>query len=179
MGWIGVYNNMGIGIMLAYVQQLANNKNESYNYTICQIMLLTIPILAIFLNAKLLITINHKTRVQWVTALFAFSYLLFAIVIQTQSLFMSVVTSIVVVFASKLGEATIMGYLKGVPQELITSFTTGVGGSIFFAFFAQLWFMIFGLNQTHWTLLFMLATLPTYYSSFMWIERNRIEHKQF
>ena len=38
-----------------------------------------------------------------------------------------------------------MGYMKGVPQELIVSFCSGMGASTFFAFFTTIMFMEFGL----------------------------------
>jgi len=48
--------------------------------------------------------------------------------------------------AKSIGEATIMGFMKGVPQELVVTFCSGMGSSSFFAFFTSLFFMEFGLE---------------------------------
>lgn len=71
-----------------------------------------------------------------------------------------------------------MGYMKGIPQELVVTFCSGMGSSTFFAFFSSLFFMEFGLELSHYFLVLAVLVLPLY-TGFMWIESNRLRFKQF
>jgi len=80
--------------------------------------------------------------------------------------------------AKSLGTATIIGYIKAVPQEMIVTFCSGMGASSFFASFTTLVFIEFGLESSGFFLALSLLIFPLY-ANFMWIEQKRLEFKQF
>ena len=83
-------------------------------------------------------------------------------------------------FATAIGESTIIGYIKAVPQEMFTMYTMGKAIGMFFETATLLILMMFGLHVVVFVIPFTLFLLPfIYYSSFMWIEVNRKNHAQF
>ena len=72
-------------------------------------------------------------------------------------------------FSRWIGEATVMGYIKAIPQELVVPFSSGTGAACYFACITKLLLFEFGLNKAAYLLLLSLFIFP-YYSSFMWVE---------
>lgn len=78
--------------------------------------------------------------------------------------------------AKSLGTATIIGYIKSIPQEMIVPFCSGMGASSFFTSFTTLIFIKFGLQLSGFFLVLGLLIFPLY-ASFMWIEQKRKQFK--
>jgi len=74
-----------------------------------------VPVIAVFMNASFLITINHDIRLLGTCALFLISYLALATSIYYNSLPFGLLCCMINSFAKSIGEATIMGYMKGIP----------------------------------------------------------------
>ncbi len=140
------------------------------------VFLQTVPVIALYVNATFLITINHDIRLLGTSVIFLVSYLTLAASIMYSSLQFALMACIINQFAKSIGEATVMGYMKGIPQELVVTFCSGMGSSTFFAFFSSLFFMEFGLELSHYFLVLAVLVLPLY-TSFMWIESNRLRFK--
>lgn len=111
----GLVNNIGIGVLVAYTSQLASEKNQNYNFAMFCVFLQTVPIIAVFLNAQFLIQINHEIRVLGTCIVFLLSYMTLAGSIVYDSLPLALLSCMVHQFAKSIGEATVMGYMKGVP----------------------------------------------------------------
>lgn len=80
--------------------------------------------------------------------------------------------------ARSIGEATILGYLKALPQELIVSFGTGSGVATFFYMFIALLLQEMSIWKHASFLILALLVIP-YFHFFAWMEDNRLFHKQF
>jgi hypothetical protein len=91
----GLFNNIGIGVFLAYTSSFASLINENYNFAMFCVLLQTVPILAVFMNAAFLITINHDIRLLITCIIFILSYILFAFSVTYSSLMYAVVACIV------------------------------------------------------------------------------------
>lgn len=74
-----------------------------------------------------------------------------------------------------MGEATVMGYIKGIPQELVVPFSSGTGAAYYFASITKLILFEFGHLWASYLLLPAILIIP-FYQMFMWIEGNRKEH---
>lgn len=76
------------------------------------------------------------------------------------------------------GEATVLGYMKALPQELIVPFSTGQGVAVFFELFSSL--CVSELNMWSNSIFVFLAMIVIpYYHLFAWVEDQRLFHKQF
>ena len=84
------------------------------------------------------------------------------------------IAAIVAVFTESIGEATILGYLKGIPQELISAF--GIGSEIarLFSIFAFA-VMSGNLNNAIFFFPVMLMVGP-YILCFGFIDERRMAH---
>ena len=115
-----------------------------------------------------------------VTLLFVLSYVLLAVTMFFQdddiALPCGQIALIIHQFARSLGEASFIGYLKAVPQELIVSFGSGTGAADFFGIVTSLVLSEFGMARSPLLLLAVLLTFP-YYTFFLWVEHYRMIHK--
>ena len=123
---------------------------------------------------------EHEKRMLNVTILFLLSYLCLAVTMYWQdydiALPFGYVALIVHQIARSLGEASFIGYLKAVPQELIVSFGSGTGVADFFGIVTALILSEFGMARSPYLLFLALLMFP-YYMSFLWIENYRLKHK--
>ena len=89
------------------------------------------PILARMYNANYLIQKPHDIRLFYVCMFQALAYSLLAcaIVYPTESFGIPCASLAALIFQASraIGEATIVGYIKAIPQELICTFGTGTG----------------------------------------------------
>ena len=106
--------------------------------------------MALVFNSYFLIQIPHDKRIFGLSASFLFSYVALAAAMINQESPMSMLYVLVACithsFAKTLGEACILGYLKAIPQEMVVTFSSGTGASIFFTSFSTLFFQEFGLD---------------------------------
>lgn len=77
------------------------------------------------------------------------------------------------------GEATVLGYMKALPQELIVPFSTGQGVAVFFELFSSLSLQELDLWNSNQIFVFLAMLVLPYYHLFAWIEDKRLFHKQF
>ena len=176
---VGLINNIGIGIFVAYTSSLANYFGQNFYFVVFEVGLQAVPILAIIFNSSYLIKVQHQRRLKHVCVLFLASYLTMAYAIFNQknetSLYFAFAACIIYNFSRWIGEATVMGYIKGIPQELVVPFSSGTGAACYFASITRLMLFEFGLSGASYLLLPGLLIVPLY-QMFMWIEGNRKEH---
>jgi len=68
-----------------------------------------------------------------------------------------------------------MGYIKGIPQELVVPFSSGTGAACYFASITKLMLFEFGHLWGSYLLLPGIFIVP-FYHMFMWIDGHRKEH---
>ena len=138
------------------------------------------PILARMLNAGYLIQTPHDMRI-FFCCLFqflAFILLLAAIVFPNESVGIPCASLAALLFGATkaVGEATIVGYIKSIPQELICTFGTGTGiGDAFQAIFT-IAITKFGIGAIDYSMFFAFLLVP-YFLFFKYFETARLKHK--
>lgn len=176
---VGLVNNIGVGVLVSFTSELADKHNFNYNFAMFVVFLNAVPILALFLNAYLLIQTSHQKRVLGVSAIFFLSYVLLAAALWWQLMSFSVTLAVLSVvlhrLASSIGEATVLGYIKSVPQEMVVTFSSGTGASFFVETVSSLLFSYLGWGKVAGFLVLALALFP-YVISFRWIARQSTTH---
>ena len=104
-----------------------------------------------FSNAFFLLNYSHASRILICTILMLMSYLLLALSLMESAtvsgFYWSLVSCCLHGFSQSLGEATLMGYLKALPSDLVQTFGSGTGLSGFAGIFAIL--ILQGLGMSH------------------------------
>ena len=75
MFMVGLINNIGIGVLVAYTSTLASSQDQNYNFALFIVFLQTVSVLSIAFNAYFMIQIKHETRLMIACGLFVLSYL--------------------------------------------------------------------------------------------------------
>jgi len=140
---IGFINNAGLGVMIIYTMNLSAEFNRNLQYAMFVVFVQAVPIVARIFNSLFFIQISHESRLIFTCILFILSYTSIALSIRSSNredvaLPCAIVGCILHQLGRSIGEATILGYLKALPQELICSFGTGSGVSTFFYIFIAL-----------------------------------------
>ena len=91
------------------------------------VALQAVPPIVVLVNARFFMRTSHMSRVALSALLMVASYATFAYSFYYEDLMMAYVCCVLGVAASTIGEASIMGYFKAVPQELLMTFTSGQG----------------------------------------------------
>ena len=116
---VGLLNNVGIGILIAYSATLASNHGYNYNFAMFTVFLQAVPILAIAFNAYYFIQIDHSKRIFAVCIILVVSYMILAFAVMLQdypvSIFFACLACVVCNFGRIIGEVTINGYIKAIP----------------------------------------------------------------
>jgi hypothetical protein len=81
-------------------------------------------------------------------------------------------------FGRAVGEATILGYIKAIPQETVITFGTGSGVAVFYQIFTTILLNELGLWENFSFLILALMVIPLF-AFFAWVEDHRLFHKQF
>ena len=76
-----------------------------------------------------------------------------------------------------IGESTIVGYIKAIPQELVCTFGTGTGLGDIFQTICTLAIVHYGLSSMNYFILLAFSLLP-YFMFFTYMEQARLSHKQ-
>ena len=76
-----------------------------------------------------------------------------------------------------IGEATVVGYIKAIPQELVPAFGTGTGLGDGFQTLTTLAILHFGIQSMNYALGLAFLVLP-YFFFFTYFEHARLSHKQ-
>lgn len=79
--------------------------------------------------------------------------------------------------AKTIGESTIVGYIKAIPQELICTFGTGTGIGDLFNTLTTLAIVHYGIEAADYSLFFSFLLIP-YFMCFTYFENARLSHKQ-
>lgn len=75
-------------------------------------------------------------------------------------------------FSQAFGEATLMGYLKGLPSDLVMTFGSGTGVSGFTGVLSVLFLQALGVSQGRAFLVLALFVIP-YFVAFSWVDDKR------
>ena len=128
---LGIGNSVGWGVMIAYLQLLSAKFDRTLQFTRFVVFVQAVPIIGRCLNATYWITIPHYIRMFYVVCFQCVSYglLITTMIIPTETYGCNVATIAVTLFtfARVVGEATIVGYMKALPQELIATYGLGTG----------------------------------------------------
>ena len=82
-------------------------------------------------------------------------------------------------FAKAVGEATLVGYLKALPQELIATYGMGTGLSDCIATLVMMMAINFGMTWSYYFTFICICLIAPFYLTFLWFEERRLEHAQF
>ena len=89
------------------------------------------------------------------------------------------IACIIFMFCRATGEATIVGFMKALPQELIATYGTGTGLSDCIATGVILTMINFGVQWSYYFVFLFLCLVPVYFNCFIWFEEVRQEHAQY
>lgn len=146
---LGLGNSVGFGIMIAYLNLLSAKFDRSLQFTQFVVFINAIPIIGRFINATFLITKVHYIRIFHVmlAQIAAYIFLITAMVSADEDIGIPCATAacVIFMFAKSIGEATIVGFMKALPQELIATYGTGTGLSDCFATLVMLMMVNFGI----------------------------------
>ena len=127
---IGFSNEVHTPIIVAYSALYALNHDYLQDFSMFICFVLGIPILARTINARWFVVYNHRPRIYMVCKGFVVSYIIVIIsyLVPMQSatvLTLLSLAAIISTFTTSIGEASMIGYLKGIPQELIFLYNMG------------------------------------------------------
>ena len=161
---LGFINNVGLGVMLAFLGQLSSNYDRNLQFAQFTVAVMAVPILARFLNAYFFIQTLHDIRVFLVACFFIVSYifLTFAFIFPDEQIGIPFASLAVIIysFARSIGESTIVGYIKAIPQELVCTFGTGTGMSDCFQSLTTLIILHFGMDSVNYALFLAVLIVP-------------------
>jgi len=86
---------------------------------------------------------------------------------------------IIFAFCKAVGEATLVGYMKALPQELIATYGMGTGLSDAIATGVMMMGINFGMTWCYGFAVFGVFLVPGFYLTFLWFEERRLDHVQF
>ena len=128
---LGLGNSFAFGIMLAYLNLLSAKFDRSLQYVQFVVFIQAVPIVARFLNATFFIRTAHYIRLFNVVIMQLISYFLLIISMiffdEDIGILTATAATVIFAFAKVIGEATIVGFLKALPQELIATYGMGTG----------------------------------------------------
>ena len=84
--------------------------------------------------------------------------------------------AIVFQVSRSIGESTILGYIKAIPQELVCIFGTGTGLGDSFQTVINMFMLYYGTKYMHYMVLFAFTLIP-YFIFFTYFEEQRLSHK--
>eukprot|EP00347_Sterkiella_histriomuscorum_P003594 403363688 len=174
---LGFVDYLGFFVINAFTQQLADDFDRNYFFCVFLVFLNALSCIARFTNALFFIRIQHVTRIMLNSVLMLTSYMLLTLaVLKYQgdyfSFQLSIVASLLHCFAQAFGETVLMGYLKGLPSDLIMTFGAGTGLAGFTDCFTVLFLTAVGVISSKGLLILGLSVIP-FYMSFMWIDDKR------
>jgi CLN3 protein len=183
MFFIGFINNASIGVMLMYTSSLSAEMDRNLEFAMYVVFLQAVPIIANIINSLWFINTSHESRLIVASICFICSYILIAFSIndrqdEDMSLPFAIAACLVNQLGRSIGEATVLGYMKALPQELIVAFGTGQGTGSFFNLFIGLILAELSIWK-HTSFLILAVLVIPYFHFFAWIEDQRLFHKQF
>ena len=177
---LGIGNSVGYGVMIAYLQMISAKNDRTLQFTQFVVFIQAVPIIGRFINATFLIKKVHYLRIFQVMIgqLFAYLLLIIAMIAGSSPIAMPLATSacIIFMFCRAIGESTIVGFMKALPQELIATYGTGTGLSDCFATGVMLTMVNFGIGWSYYFLFVSLCLVPVYFNCFIWFESVRQDH---
>ena len=125
------------------------------------------PILARMYNANYLIQTPHDLRLFYVSMfqVIAYCFLSIAVMFPNESVGIPCASLAALIFQGSraIGEATIMGYIKAIPQELVPMFGTGTGLGDAFQTVTTLAILHYGMSSMNYALCFSFLVLPYFF----------------
>ena len=116
---IGFINDVGFGVMLAWLSSLSSKYDRNLQFMQFGIFVQAVPILARAINAKYSIQTGHQKRMGHITIAFLFSYLILALSVffpnENFGIPLASLACVLYQIARSFGEATIVGYMKAIP----------------------------------------------------------------
>ena len=102
------------------------------------------------LSARFLLQVTHGSRLLVASGLMLTSYMLLAYSMLADNVtgfYWCIAACLCHGCSQAIGEATVMGYLKGLPSDLVMTFGSGTGLSGFFGVLTVLFLNALGLSQ--------------------------------
>lgn len=128
---LGFGNSCGYGIMITYLLMLSSKFDRNLQYVQFVVFIQAVPIIGRFLNATYFIQTAHYIRLFNVIIMQVVAYLLLIVSMvcfdEDVGMLSATAACVLFAFARAIGEATIVGYLKALPQELIATYGMGSG----------------------------------------------------
>jgi hypothetical protein len=116
------------------------------------------------MNSYYFIQIAHDIRVFIVACFFIVSYIMLTFAVffpdETIGIPFASLAVIIYAFARSIGESTIVGYIKDLPQELVCTFGTGTGLSDCFQSLTSLMILHYGLESVNYCLTLAFLIIP-------------------
>ena len=181
MFFIGVANHVHWEVMLSFTGFLFKTHGEIEAYTVFKVINYGFVTLATVANARNMLIIQHVQRVDVTAKMFICSYPFFiaAYIFARMRFSMTLATIAVIIqsFAFVYGQCAILGYFKGIPQELIPSYVLGRMIADIIGVLARLTMQNFTIDAIKYYFILGFMICP-YLDSFKWIDKNRMQHKQ-
>ena len=178
---IGFINNVGFGVMIAFLTQLSNKFDRNLQCAQFIVAVQAMPILARMFNANYLIQTPHDLRLFYVSLcqIIAYCILYAAVMFPTESVGIPCASFAALIFQASraIGEATVVGYIKAIPQELVPMFGTGTGLGDGFQTITTLAILHYGIGAMNYALCLVFLVLP-YFFFFTYFEHARLSHRQ-
>ena len=128
-----------------------SHHHVTHSFTDIFSLLTAVSAFARSINAEFLIRVAHSNRILANTILMLLSFMLLAMSLANslsiEGLYWCIIACICHGFAQAFGEATIMGYLKGLPSEMVQTFGSGTGLSGFTGVLTVLFLQALGISQ--------------------------------
>lgn len=119
MGFIGFINDVGYGVIVAFLSQLSSNFDRNLQFAQFMVAVQAMPILARMWNANYLIQTPHDLRLFYVSLsqILAYCLLFAAIAYPDEIIGIPCASLAAMVFqcSRTIGESTIIGYIKAIP----------------------------------------------------------------
>ena len=115
---IGFINNVGFGVMIAFLTKLSQMFDRNLQCAQFLVAVQAMPILARMFNSNYLIQTPHDLRLFYVSLfqVIAYCILSMAIMFPTESVIPCASIAALIFQASRaIGESTIVGYIKAIP----------------------------------------------------------------
>ena len=178
---IGFANEVHALLIMSYAAAFAMKYDDPQKFAEFTCFVMGVSIFARSVNATFWLTYDHRPRILNVclAILVAYGLVIFAYINPFWDVTLSLISLAVVIstFAAKVGEAAILGYIKGVPPELTIYYVMGKSSARCFSVFALTLMNYYGIEMMKYFFFSMLLVGP-YIICFEWVDERRMEHNE-
>jgi len=173
---VGLVTTAGMSVCMAFTSLMALQFDKFYLFSVFSIFLMALSCIARYLNARVWINVPHQKRIFANCCIILLSNVLFTFSIfninNIWGFYLGVLACIFHQFSSAFGEAVVMGYLKGLPSDLVITFGSGTGLAGFCDVFTILFIQALSLQTGKIFTLMTMLVIP-YFVCFMWLDDKR------